>query len=111
MSATDKKDTIILSYQLVSLNILERKLGEALKDSISFRDSVTWVYRVAINSQRKHYFPPAHLASLPSVRGFGLCVPGVWNEGVLGQGPFKMQVGLLSEQAGKLWHSLAEGSL
>lgn len=44
MSATDKKDTIILSYQLVSLNILERKLGEALKDSISFRDSATWVY-------------------------------------------------------------------
>lgn len=41
MSATDKKDTIILSYQLVSLNILERKLGEALKDSISFRDNAT----------------------------------------------------------------------
>lgn len=27
------------------------------------------------------------------------------------RGPFKMQVGLLSEQACKLWHSLAEGSL
>lgn len=73
----DKKDAIILSYQLVSLNILETKPGEALKDSISFRDNVTWVYWAATNSQKKHYFLPVYPSSLPSVRGFGLYVLGV----------------------------------